>query len=383
MTEPDHLESPAATATIRHRPVRPRRQHDARAKLLFSHERTARELLVHIGALPEDREVQLIKWSTEWIRLQEGNDEMPARLARELGDQVWLVCGMDGRPLGTALLEFKADHDPDSARQITHYLFDLWQDARRLAVLRTGADAVPTRAALVHTGPIRWTADLSLPSVAPDGTITPRPGIFLLDAGRTESGIFPEGSLLAHIMPLERCRGRLQWERGMDETAVVAEASRLWEGLRPLAEGDDSLWQVLLDWLRSGFTDYIQNTRWEERGKGMYATMSEAYAARRAEEAKRITESVTQRVTESVTISTTIGLLTAYVRERHGHAVGDAVADFLADWQDPQLPTFNELDALAAVHRAGQDLQAWWAERQRPELSNGKANGNSPTPSPN
>lgn len=379
MTEPDPLEPPVAKATARNRPGRPRRQHDARAKLLFSHERTARELLGHIGALPEDREVQLIKWSTEWIRLQEGNGEIPTRLAMELGDQVWLVCGMDGRPLGTALLEFKADHDPDAARQITHYLFDLWQDARRLAALRAGADAVPTRAALVHTGPMRWTADLSLPAVAPDGTITPQPGIFLLDVGRTEPGIFPEGSLLAHIMPLERCRGRLQWERGMDETAVVAEASRLWEGLRPLAEEDDSLWQVLLDWLRSGFADYIQNTNWEERGEGMYATMSEAYAARRAEEAQRITESVT----ESVTLSTTIGLLTDYVRERHGHAVGEAVADFLADWQDARLPTFNELDALAVVHRDGQDLQAWWAQRLRSELSNGKANGNSPTPSPN
>ena len=107
----------------------------------------------------------------------------------------------------------------------------------------------------------------------------------------------------------------------------------------------------------------------------MYATMSEAYAARRAEEA--------QRITESVTLSTTIGLLTDYVRERHGHAVGEAVADFLADWQDARLPTFNELDALAVVHRDGQDLQAWWAQRLRSELSNGKANGNSPTPSPN
>ena len=36
---------------------------------------------------------------------------------------------MDGHPLGTALLEFKADHDLDAARQITLYLFDLWQDA--------------------------------------------------------------------------------------------------------------------------------------------------------------------------------------------------------------------------------------------------------------
>ena len=373
MTEPDPLEPPAATD--RNRPGRPRRQHDAGAKLLFSHERPARELLAHIGALPEDRDVRLIKWSTEWIRRWDGRGGTPARLARELGDQVWLVCERDGRPLGTVLLEFKADHDPDTARQITLYLFDLWQDARRLAALRTGADAVPARAALVYTGQPRWTADLSLPAVDPDGTITPRPGIFLLDAGRTEPETFPEHSLLAHIIPLERCRGRLQWERGVDETAVVAEASRLWEGLRPLAEGDDSLWQVLLDWLRAGFADYIQNTKWDERGEGMYATMSEAYAARRAEEAQRITESVTESVT--------IGLLTDYVRERHGDAAGDAVADFLADWQDARLPAFSELDALAAVHRDGQDLQAWWAKRQRSELSNGKANGSSPTPSPN
>ena len=268
MTEPDPLEPPAATATDRNRPGRPRRQHDAGAKLLFSHERTARELLAHVGALPKDRDVRLIKWSTEWIRLRDGHRGTPARLARELGDQVWLVCEMDGRPLGTVLLEFKADHDPDTARQITLYLFDLWQDARRLAALRTGTDTVPARAALVYTGQPRWTADLSLPAVDPDGTITPRPGIFLLDAGRTEPGIFPEHSLLAHIIPLERCRGRLQWARGVDETVVVAEASRLWDSLRPLAEGDDSLWQVLLDWLRAGFADYIQDTKWDERGEG-------------------------------------------------------------------------------------------------------------------
>ena len=46
----------------------------------------------------------------------------------------------------------------------------------------------------------------------------------------------------------------------------------------------------------------------------MYATMAEAYAARRAEEAQRITESVTKRVTESITKNVTIGLLTDYVR---------------------------------------------------------------------
>ena len=369
MTEPDPLEPPAATD--RNRPARTRRQHDASAKLLFSHERTARELLAHVGALPGDRDVRLIKWSTEWIRLRDGHRGTPARLARELGDQVWLVCEMDGRPLGTVLLEFKADHDPDTARQVTLYLFDLWQDARRMAALRTGTDAVPTRAALVYTGQPRWTADLSLPAVAPDGTITPRPGIFLLDAGRTEPGSFPEHSLLAHIIPLERCRGRLQWARGVDETAVVAEASRLWEGLRLLAEGDDSLWQVLLDWLRSGFADYIQDTKWDERGEGMYATMSEAYAARRAEDAQRIT------------ISTTISLLTDYVRGRYGDAAGEVVAAFLADWQDSRLPTHLEMDELVALHRDGQDLQAWWAERRRSELANGKANGSSPTPSPN
>ena len=107
-------------------------------------------------------------------------------------------------------------------------------------------------------------------------------------------------------MPLERCRGRLQWERGVDEAAVVAEASRLWEGLRPLAEEEESLWQVLLDWLRAGFADYIQDMKLERRGEGMYATMEEAYAARRAEEAQRIT----------------IGLLTDYVRGRYGDAAG-------------------------------------------------------------
>lgn len=322
-----------------------------------------------MGALPEDREVRLVHWNTEWIRLQAGTDDAPARLARTLGDQVWLVCEMDGRPLSTVLLEFKADHDPDVARQITLYLFDLWQDARRLAALRTGADTVPTRAALVHTGPTRWTADLSLPAVAPDGAITPRPGIFLLDVGRTAPDTFPEDSLLAHIIPLERCRGRLQWERGVDEAAVLAEAGRRWEDLWLLAKGDDSLRQLLLDWLRSGFADYIQGTKLEGRGEDMYATMSEAYAARRAEEAQRITE----RVTERVTISTSISLLTDYVRERHGDAAGEAVEAFLADWQDSRLPTFSELDALAEVHRNGQDLHAWWAEPP-----NAKANGSSP-----
>ena len=375
MTEPDPMEPPSAAAPGRNRPAGQRRQHDERVKLLFSHERPVRELLVHMGALPEGREVRLVRWNTEWIRLQAGADDAPARLARALGDQVWLVCEMDGRPLGTALLEFKADHDPDVARQITLYLFDLWQDARRLAALRTGADAVPTRAALIHTGPTRWTADLSLPAVGPDGAITPRPGIFLLDVGQTAPDTFPEDSLLAHIIPLERCRGRLQWERGVDEAAVLAEAGRRWEALRLLAKGDDSLQQVLLDWLRSGFADYIQGTKLEGRGEDMYATMSEAYAARRAEEA--------QRITERVTISASISLLTDYVRERHGDAAGGAVAAFLADWQDSRLPTFSELDALAEVHRNGQDLHAWWAERRRSETPHVEANGRAPTQSLN
>ena len=119
----------------------------------------------------------------------------------------------------------------------------------------------------------------------------------------------------------------------------------------------------------------------------MYATMAEAYAARRAEEAQRITESVTERVTkrvtESITKNVTIGLLTDYVRGRYGDAAGEVVAAFLADWQDSRLPTHLEMDELVALHQDGQDLQAWWAERRRSELSNGKTNGSSPTPSPN
>ena len=162
MTEPDH-------------PTAEKQQHDERAKLLFSHERPVLELLAHLGALPKDREVRLVSWKTEWIAVQHGTGRVPARLTRELGDQVWLVCEADGRPLCTVLLEFKAEHDPNTARQITLYLFDLWQDARRLAALRTGADAVPTRAALIYTGEHRWTADLFLPAVAPNGAITPSP----------------------------------------------------------------------------------------------------------------------------------------------------------------------------------------------------------------
>ena len=371
MTEADPVipSGAAARAGDGNRPARQRQQHDERAKLLFSHDRTAHELLTHMSALPEGREVRLVKWSTEWIALQNGAGRVPARLARELGDQVWLVCEMDGRPLGTALLEFKADHDPDAARQITLYLFDLWQDARRLAALRTGADAVPTRVALIYTGQTGFTADLSLPAVNPDGTITPRPGIFLLDVWRTGPGTFPEGSLLAHIIPLEHCRGRLQWERDMDEVAIVAEASRLWEGLRHLAEGDASLWQVLSDWLRAGFADYIRGLILEQRGEGMYATIEEAYAARRAEEAQRITERVT------------ISLLIDYVQGRYGEQAAAAARGFLTDWEGSRLPTHVEMDELVQLHRDGQNLHVWWAERQQSDSPNGKANGNLPTPS--
>lgn len=149
-----------------------RQQHDERAKLLFSHDRTARELLAYMGALPTDRDSRLVRWSTEWIAFQDSAEDVPARLDRGLGDQVWLVCEMDGRPLHTVLLEFKADHDRGTARQTVLYLFDLWEDGRKLAALRTGADSVPTRAALVYTGQAQWTADLSLPSV---GLLHPSP----------------------------------------------------------------------------------------------------------------------------------------------------------------------------------------------------------------
>lgn len=364
MTEPDH---PAPAAPNRNAPARPRRQHDERAKLLFSHERIVREFLAHTGALPEDRDVRLVGWRTEWITLRNGAGGASARLARELGDQVWLVCEMDGHPLCTTLLEFKSDHDPDTARQIALYLFDLWQDARRLAALRTGADAAPFRAALVYTGETRWTADLSLPNVAPDGTIMFQPGIFLLDVGRTEPGIFPEDSLLAHIIPLERCRGRLQWERHVDEAAVLTEASRLWESLGSLAEDDASLWQVLLAWLRSSFAGYVQGLTLEDGGKSMYATIEEAYAARRAQEAERITE--------RVTISTTIRLLIDYVEGRFGDQAAAAAREFLTGWEESRLPTHLEMDKLVELHRDGQDLHVWWAERQRLEPSHKTPNG--------
>ena len=98
----------------------------------------------------------------------------------------------------------------------------------------------------------------------------------------------------------------------------MAEISRLWEDLRPLAEEDASLWQVLAAWLRTGLADYIQGMKLEGGDGGMYATIEEAYAARRAEDAQRI--SIESR--------------TDYVRERHGEDAATAVAAFLADWQD-------------------------------------------------
>ena len=375
--------APPSAASDRNSPSR--QQHDERAKLLLSHDRTARELLAYTGALPTDRDVRLVRWSSEWIALQDNAGDVPARLDRGLGDQVWLVCEMDGRPLRTVLLEFKSDHDRGTARQTALYLFDLWEDGQKLAALRTGADSVPTRAALVYTGRTKWTADLSLPNVGLDGDIAPRPGIFLLDVGRTEPGDFPEGSLLSHIIPLERCRGQLQWEDNVDTKAVVAEAARLWEQLRLLATDDASLLQTLSDWLRTGFSAYVQGLKLGEGDNEMYATIDEAFEAHVA---SRVDQAVGQAVGQAVEQAveqavqrTTISLLIDYARMRHGDEAAAAAEGFLSDWQDSRLPTYNELDTLVTLQRDGQDPWAWWAEQiqsgQSPNSVNGEtANGN-------
>lgn len=99
----------------------------------------------------------------------------------------------------------------------------------------------------------------------------------------------------------------------------------------------------------------------------MYATIEEAYAARRAEEAQRITERVT------------ISLLIDYVQGRYGEQAAAAARGFLTDWKGSRLPTHVEMDELVQLHRDGQD-HAWWAERQQSDSPNGKANGNLPTP---
>ncbi len=351
MTETNNPASPSNTNPL------VRQQHDERAKLLFSHDRTARELLAYMGALPTDRDSRLVRWNTEWIAFQDSAEDVPARLDRGLGDQVWLVCEMDGRPLHTVLLEFKADHDRGTARQTVLYLFDLWEDGRKLAALRTGADSVPTRAALVYTGQAQWTADLSLPSVGLDGDIAPKPGILLLDVGRAEPGDFPEGSLLSHIIPLERCRGRLQWEDSANRDDVVAEAARLWERLRLLATDDASLLQTLSAWLRTGFSAYVQGLKLGEGDNEMYATIDEAFEAHVA---SRVEQAVEQAVQH-----TTISLLIDYVRVRHGNNAAAAAESFLSDWQDSRLPTYNELDTLVALQRDGQDPGVWWADQIR------------------
>ena len=370
MTETNNPAPPSATSD---RNPSGRQQHDERAKLLFSHDRTARELLTYMGALPMDRDVRLVRWNTEWIALQDGNEDVPARLDRELGDQVWLVCEMDGRPLRTVLLEFKSDHDRGMARQTVLYLFDLWEDGQKLAALRTGTDSVPTRAALVYTGQTRWTADLSLPNVGLDGDIAPRPGIFLLDVGRAEPGDFPESSLLFHIIPLERCRGRLQWEDNVDRDTVVAEAAHLWEHLRLLATDDASLLQTLSDWLRTGFSAYVQGLKLGEGDNKMYATIDEAFEAHVASRVEQAVEHAVQR--------TTISLLIDYARVQHGDEAAAAAEAFLSDWQDSRLPTYNELDTLVALQRDGQDPRVWWAEQIRSEhphnsVNEGMVNGN-------
>lgn len=334
-----------------------------------------------MGALPMDRDVRLVRWSTEWIALQDGNGDVPTRLDRDLGDQVWLVCEMDGRPLRTVLLEFKSDHDRGTARQTVLYLFDLWEDGRKLAALRTGTDSAPTRAALVYTGRTKWTADLSLPTVGLDGDISPRAGIFLLDVGRAKPEGFPEGSLLSHIIPLERCRGRLQWEDNVDRDTVVAEVARLWEHLRLLATDDASLLQILSAWLRTGFSAYVQGLKLGEGNNEMYATIDEAFEAHVA---SRVEQAVEQAVAQAVAQAVqrnTISLLIDYVRVRHGNDAAAAVEGFLSDWQDARLPTYNELDTLAALQRDGQDPRVWWAEqirsgRSHNSINGGMANGN-------
>ena len=74
MTEPDH-------------PTAERQQHDERVKLLFSHERPVLELLAYLGALPNDREVRLVSWKTEWIAVQHGTGRMPAQGKRKVAEQ--------------------------------------------------------------------------------------------------------------------------------------------------------------------------------------------------------------------------------------------------------------------------------------------------------
>ena len=116
-------------------------------------------------------------------------------------------------------------------------------------------------------------------------------------------------------------------------------------------------------WFKSDIADLNSS-------KGMYATIEEAYAARRAQDAQRIC------------IRIGIELLTDYVRGHFGDEAGGTVADFLANWEDSRLPNHVEMDKLVDLHRSGQDLNAWWTARRLSELPNMETNGSPPRQQP-
>ena len=206
-----------------------------------------------------------------------------------------------------------------------------------------------------------------------DEDIAPKPGIFLLDVDRTEPGNFPEDSLLSHMIPLKRCRGRLPGEDNVDRDIVVAEAVRLWERLRFLATDDASLRQTLATWLRTG-SAYVQGLKLGEGDNEMYATIDEAFEAHVASRVEQAVEQAVQQAVEQAVQRNTISLLIDYVRMRHGEEAVAAVEGFLSDWQDSRLPTYNELDTLVMLQRDGQAPRIWWAEQIRSEQTKNPVN---------
>lgn len=122
---------------------------------------------------------------------------------------------------------------------------------------------------------------------------------------------------------------------------------------------DASLLQALSDWLRTGFSAYVQGLKLGEGGNEMYATIDEAFEAH-----------VASRVEQAV-----IRLLIDYVRARHGNEAAAAAEDFLSDWQDSRLPTYNELDTLVTLQRDGQDARAWWTKQIQSGQTQSSVNG--------
>ncbi len=220
----------------------PHNAHDRSQRLLFSHPRVVRDLLLGFVHEPWIRDLDFTTLESLPSELLSG--DLPGEFEERRSDIVWKVHWRDREILVVVLLELQSSLDHDMALRLGAYVFLLCQRLRRQGFVRPREPFPIVFPVVFYNGESRWSSPLEVGDLfqpVPEAILPYRPALryAVIDERRLSLESLDEDNVVSGIVRAEQASRSEELDRAL----------QLFEAVVPESPDNQSLRRDLLAWL--------------------------------------------------------------------------------------------------------------------------------------